>query len=55
MLRNMANAVSYLAQAKKNERKQLGTDAVLVPVDDAINFVRAAREHLRHSEEVNNV
>ena len=51
----MESAVEAFGHAKKFERKQQGTDAVLQAVNLALTSVDESRDHLELSEEVGRI
>ena len=55
MIRKMENAIEAFGHAKKFERKQAGTDAVLRAVNVALEAVDESRDHLELSEEVGRI
>ena len=55
MIQKMENAIEAFGHAKKFERKQAGTDAVLRAVNAALEAVDESRDHLELSEEVGRI
>ena len=53
MFQKMQGAVAKFASAKKQERKQLGTEAFMQTVTNALDDVEASKDNLKLSEEVN--